>query len=78
MLMEALQMLKFSLKQRRLNFTEGWATSECEVLEAVDDEPDLLATLSGGAANNIDKVLAAISRGDEDRNVQGNVYGTGT
>src|SRR6266705_4495945 len=27
-LMEALQLLKFSLKKERLNFTAGWATSE--------------------------------------------------
>jgi len=28
LLMEALQLLKFSLKKERLNFTAGWATSE--------------------------------------------------
>jgi len=28
MLMEALQLLKFSLKKECLNFTAGWATSE--------------------------------------------------
>jgi len=30
-LMEALQMLKFSLKQQRLNFMEGWAITEDEL-----------------------------------------------
>ena len=28
LLMEALQLLKFSLKKERLNFTAGWTTSE--------------------------------------------------
>ena len=27
-LMEALQLLKFTLKKERLNFTDGWSTSE--------------------------------------------------
>jgi hypothetical protein len=64
--MEALQMLKFSLKQQRLNFTEGWLTSECDMLDAIDDSPDLLAALSNGAANGIDDVIAAISHDDKD------------
>jgi hypothetical protein len=65
-LMEALQMLKFLLKQQRLNFTEGWLTSECDMLDTVDDSLDLLAALLNGAANGIDDVIAAISQGDED------------
>jgi hypothetical protein len=40
-LMEALQILKFALKKRRLNFTEG-TTKEAEVrtLEEVDSHPE--------------------------------------
>jgi hypothetical protein len=64
-LMEALQMLKFSLKQRRLNFTEGWITSESDMLDTVDDSPDLLAELSNGAENGMDNVIAAVSQEDE-------------
>jgi hypothetical protein len=30
-LMEALQLLKFSIKKERLNFTAGWMTSEAEM-----------------------------------------------
>ena len=60
MLMEALQMLKFSLKQKRLNFMKGWMMKERDITETgVDDEPDLLATLSGGALNS-DRVVAAV------------------
>jgi len=42
--MEALQMLKFHLKQKHLSFTEGWAMPE---LLMTDDkmEEDLLANL---------------------------------
>ena len=32
-LMEALQMLKFALKKERLNFMEGWGTSETTMHE---------------------------------------------
>ena len=37
-LMEALQMLKFALKQSRLNFTKNWVTPESFLQ---DQEPDL-------------------------------------
>ena len=46
LLMEALQMLKFSLKQRRLDFMQGWMTMDYDMQETVDDQPDLLAALS--------------------------------
>jgi hypothetical protein len=54
MLMEALQLLKFSLKKERLNFTAGWVTSEDAMVYQprptianalfmnVDDAPDAL------------------------------------
>ena len=65
MLMEALQMLKFSLKQTRLNFMKGWMSKERDITETgVDDEPDLLATLSSGTSNS-DRVVAAVCD-DED------------
>jgi hypothetical protein len=53
-LMEALQLLKFSLKRERLNFTAGWVTSEDAMVYQprptvadalfvnVDDAPDAL------------------------------------
>jgi hypothetical protein len=39
LLMEALQMLKFSLKKTRLNFTAGWVTSQHLLLEDEPEEP---------------------------------------
>jgi hypothetical protein len=68
--MEALQMLKFSLKQQQqLNFMEGWVTSEGDMWKTVDDEPDLLATLPGdanAAKPNIDRILAVVCQDDKD------------
>jgi hypothetical protein len=32
LLQETLQMLKYSLKKERLNFTAGWSTSESELM----------------------------------------------
>ena len=62
--MEALQMVKFSLKQERLHFMQGWATNECDMQGAVDDQPDLLAALSTGGS--VDDVIAAVCSDDEE------------
>lgn len=43
-LMEALQMLKFFFKKDRLNFTEGWTTTQAQMLVDVSDD-DILATI---------------------------------
>jgi hAT family C-terminal dimerisation region len=65
-LMEALQMLKFSMKQKRLNFTDGWITHEADMQDSVEDTPDLLAVLSTGDKNRVDEVIAAVGQHDED------------
>jgi len=49
-LMEALQMLKYSLKMKRLDFSEGLSTPECDMLVPPDDDVDILAE----AINTID------------------------
>jgi hypothetical protein len=36
-LMEALQMLKFMLKKKRLDFTEGWQITEAELADVEED-----------------------------------------
>lgn len=55
--MEALQMLKFSLKQDRLNLMEGRSTTEDMMLDIpLDDEDHILARLAAA------KDTAAISR----------------
>jgi hypothetical protein len=63
--MEALQMLKFHLKEVRLNFTQGWITPEKDML--VDDpDEDLLETLLQGSYDDgLDQVIQAINV-DED------------
>jgi hypothetical protein len=68
MLMEALQIVKFSLKQKQLDFMEGWATTEHDLEDEVEDEPDLLAALlTQGPRGRTDGVIAAIlSRDDEE------------
>ena len=58
-LMEALQMMKFTLKRSCLNFTKDWATPESDLLE---QEPeigeDLLADLLGHDSEDIiDKII---------------------
>jgi hypothetical protein len=63
LLMEALQMLKFSLKQKRLDFMQGWITPDYDMRGAVHDEPDLLAGLANGGS--VDELLAAVIRDDE-------------
>jgi hAT family C-terminal dimerisation region len=49
-LMEALQLLKFSLKKERLNFMNGWATSEADMSEVLQPNHDLLGSLFVGDA----------------------------
>jgi len=70
--MEALQMLKFSLKQQQLNFTEGWAVTEDELKDYADDDKDsvdLLGKLTseimeGGI--DIDEVIHTVGQDDDD------------
>lgn len=63
--MESLQMLKFSLKQDRLHFTQGLLTSEEDMLVPADDEEDLLGKVASGWDGSIDAVIAVLGQGDE-------------
>lgn len=47
-LFEALQMLKYSFKSDRLNFTEGWETSVRMLEEPLPQGDNLLALAAGG------------------------------
>jgi hypothetical protein len=47
-LMEALQLLKFSLKKEHLNFTAGWSTSETAMSGVSQPTNNLLSTLFVG------------------------------
>jgi len=71
-LMEALRMLKFSLKKQCLNFMEGWAVSEDELEYYADDNEDtanLLGRLTLGIteeAIGIDEVIHTVGQDDKD------------
>ena len=71
-LMEALQMLKFLLKQWRLNFTDGWAVTEEELEYYADDDEDsadLLGKLTSEIREDgidIDEVIHVVGQDDED------------
>lgn len=69
LLMEALQMLKFALKQDRLDFTSGWITSEGEMKDNNDPvEENLLDAMFRGHHDQdiMDRIIQTISRGDND------------
>ena len=71
-LMEALQMLKFSLKQQQLNFTDGWAVTEDELQYYTDDDEDsadLLGKLTSEIREDgidIDEVIHVVGQDDDD------------
>jgi len=67
-LMEALQMLKFALKQSRLDFTKGWITPESMLQE---QEPelgkDLLGDLLGlNSEDVVDNIIQLFGEDDTD------------
>ena len=59
-LMEALQLLKFSLKKERLHFMKGWATSEAEMVGTVSGRLDYKNLNSLVMADDPDTVLDEI------------------
>lgn len=59
LLMEGLQMLKFSGKQDRINFSDGWITSQKEMLGVQPDDGETLPQLTAG--NRIDDVIKLIA-----------------
>ena len=59
-LMEALQLLKFSLKKKCLNFMEGWATSESAMCDTLIPDKDLLGNLLIEDPDNPDALMDAI------------------
>ena len=65
--MEALQLLKFLLKKERLNFVDGWSTSEA-AMSGVRTKPTLdLGSLFEGDTNAVmDNMLNNFSTYDHD------------
>ncbi|CAA7270387.1 unnamed protein product [Cyclocybe aegerita] len=62
----SLQMLKFLLKMKRLNFMEGLETPEIDMLVPADDETDLLGQVASEWNSNIDTLLAALGQYNDD------------
>lgn len=60
-LMEALQMLKFSLKKSRLNFTEGWQMDYNSILH--QDDPDIV-DVGQGQNLNITTIKSIVDKED--------------
>ena len=65
-------MLKFSLKQQQLNFTDGWAITEDELQYYADDDEDsadLLGKLTSEIREDgidIDEVIHVVGQDDND------------
>ena len=65
-------MLKFSLKQQRLNFMDGWAITEDELQYYADDDEDsadLLGKLTSEIREDgidIDEVIHVVGQNDDD------------
>jgi hypothetical protein len=70
-LMEILQMLKFSLKKEHLNFMAGWSTSEA-ALSDVSTVPDLNSLFVGDAEAVIDDILNKFTDQDRENNLEDN------
>ena len=63
-LMEALQLLKFSLKKERLNFMNGWSASESD-LRKVKPTYDLESLFVGNRDSALDAILNDLGKYDE-------------
>jgi hypothetical protein len=65
-LMEALQLLKFSLKKERLNFTAGWSVSEAALKEEPKQIGDLGTLFMGDTDTALDTILKDFATYDLD------------
>ncbi|KAF8141790.1 hypothetical protein EV363DRAFT_1151016, partial [Boletus edulis] len=58
LLMEALQMLKFARKQDYINFTDGWITSQKDMLCVQPEGETLLQLIAGNQFDDVMKLIA--------------------
>lgn len=65
--MEALQMLKFHLKKRRLDFTRGWETPEKDMLDDAEGADLLAGLLKEDFHADFDKIMKAIGDDEGDK-----------
>lgn len=70
-LMEALQMLKFYLKKKRLNFTEGWVV-DYRVL--VEDDPEVVELSGAGQELDVSKIKAIIDNEEKPLSSEVSIY----
>ena len=56
-LMEALQILKFSLKKEHLDFTKGWSVSEADMVKVSWPAGDVLGTLLAPTDDDLNHVV---------------------
>src|ERR1700678_836239 len=61
LLMEALQMVKFHLKQSRLNFTDAWITREKEMIKDHPDNNLLQKLLDRDFQDGLDRAMQSIN-----------------
>ena len=65
MLMEAIQLLKFTLKKQRLDFINGWATPEVAMSGESIPDRDLLGALFKGDSDTVmDDILKDFGKYD--------------
>jgi len=64
--MEALQMLKFTLKKACLNFTSGWITSERDMQGEVSEQDLLAALLGENRKDTLDRILQTFGQENSD------------
>ena len=70
-LMEALQMTKFFLKKERLDFTQGWVTSEKLMQQDIEGEDRLAKVVDANltraeVAQAVDDIMVAIATDEAD------------
>lgn len=61
-MMEALQMLKFSLRKERLDFTTGWETSEKQMKEDEMEEDILERLVRTGYPSDLQEQIEFVMR----------------
>ena len=60
-------MLKFHLKKKRLDFTQGWTTLEEEMVDDVADKDLLGGLLQDNYQDDFDKAMKSIVEEEEDK-----------
>jgi hypothetical protein len=73
-LMESLQMLKFTLKKAHLNFTGGWITLEHAMQEQVNDQDLLAALFSDESEDVMDQIIQDFAADSDSETTSWNIF----